>query len=123
MTLMSNFDWDGLVKNDRLMAQILCGTYFALASVVCMNLYIALLSDTFARVYSYAQANAVMQQAKTIIMLEGSLNKFHRSKFGHYMQEKCSPQVIRFVYHILFVSSLNKLYMGWGGYSILTVIQ
>ena len=93
MTLMGSFDYKSLVKKDRLMAQILCGTYFALAGVVCMNLYIALLSDTFARVYSYVQANAVMQQAKTIIMLEESLNKFYRSKFGHYMQEKCSPQV------------------------------
>ena len=93
MTLMGSFDWDGLVAIDRIMAQILCGTYFALAGVVCMNLYIALLSDTFCRVYAYAQANAVMQQAKTIILLENNLSKFHRSIYGHYMQEQCSPQV------------------------------
>ena len=57
MTLMADFDYDGLVKINSVMAQILVGTYFALACVVTMNLYIALLSDTFARVYAHAQVN------------------------------------------------------------------
>eukprot|EP00111_Clytia_hemisphaerica_P008770 TCONS_00025648-protein len=94
MTLMGDFDWEGLIKKDRLMAQILCGTYFALAGVVCMNLYIALLSDTFARVYAQAQANAVMQQAKTVILLEGKLEKEKKLKFGHYLQDECSPEEV-----------------------------
>ena len=93
MTLMGSFDWNGLVAVDRLMAQILCGTYFALAGVVCMNLYIALLSDTFARVYAQAKATAVMQQAKTVITLEGKLSKFYRSKYAHFFLRECSPQV------------------------------
>ena len=94
MSLMGGFNWDGLVIVDRLMAQILCGTYFALCGVICMNLYIGLLSDTFAREYTRAQANATMQQAKIIILLESKMNKLHRSKFGHYMQENCSPLVV-----------------------------
>ena len=102
MTLMGDFDWDGLVAVDRLMAQILCGTYFALAGVVCMNLYIALLSDTFARVYAQAQANAVMQQAQTVILLENKLNREKKLKFGHFMQNNCSPEV-------LFLFFFNKL--------------
>ena len=93
MTLMGDFDMDGLVEIDRLMAQILCGTYFALAGVVCMNLYIALLSDTFARVYAQAQANAVMQQAKTVIQIEGKLGKEKKLKFAHCIQNECSPEV------------------------------
>lgn len=93
MTLMGQYNWEVLVGIDRLMAQILCGTYFALAGVVCMNLYIALLSDTFARVYAQAHANAVMQQAKCIIMLEGKLSKYNKSKSAYYMQTNCSPQV------------------------------
>ncbi|XP_066925009.1 uncharacterized protein [Clytia hemisphaerica] len=94
MTLMDNYDFNGLVAVDRLMAQILCGSYLALAGVVCLNMYIALLSDTFARVYSQAKATAVMQQAKTIIALEGKLNKFHKSKYAHYMLRECSPQEV-----------------------------
>ena len=93
MTLMGDFDFDGLVKVDRLMAQILCGSYFALAGVVCMNLYIALLSDTFARVYAQAQANAVMQLAQFVILLESKLGKEKRLKFAHYIQDECSPEV------------------------------
>ena len=93
MTLMGDFDFDGLVAVDRLMAQVLCGSYLSLAGVVCMNLYIALLSDTFARVYAQAQATAVMQQAKTIISLEGKLNKLLKSKYAHYILQECSPEV------------------------------
>ena len=39
MTLMGNFDFNYLVEVDQLMAQMLCGSYFSLASVVCINLY------------------------------------------------------------------------------------
>lgn len=101
MTLMGGFDWNGLVAVDRLMAQILCGSYFALAGVVCMNLYIALLSDTFARVYGQAKATAVMQQAKTVITLEGKLSKFYRSKYAHFFLRECSPQVCSFFFYLL----------------------
>ena len=93
MTLMGDFDFNYLAEIDRLMAQILCGSYFALAGVVCMNLYIALLSDTFARVYAQAQANAVMQLAQSVILLESKLGKEKRLKVAHYLQDECSPEV------------------------------
>ena len=93
MTLGGTYNWDALVSSDRLIAQILAGSYIALAGVVCMNLYIALLSDTFARIYAEAQANAFMQQAMCIITLEGKLGKLKVSKCAHYMQTECSPQV------------------------------
>ena len=70
MMLMGGFDYNYLVKVDRLMVQILCGSYFALAGVVCVNLYIALLSDTFACIYTQAKANAVMQLARSVRLLE-----------------------------------------------------
>ena len=93
MTLIGDFNWDGLVSVNRLMAQILVGTYFALTGVVCLNLYIALLSDTFSRVYAQAQANAVMQQAQLVLMVEKSLPKKKKIKFGHYMKDECGPLV------------------------------
>ena len=68
MMLMGDFDFNYLVEVERLMAQILCGSYFALACVVCINLYIALLSETFALVYTQAQASAVMQLARSVIL-------------------------------------------------------
>ena len=93
MTLIGDFNWDGLVSVNRLMAQILVGTYFALTGVVCLNLYIALLSDTFSRVYAQAQANAVMQQAQLVLLVEKSLPKKKKIKFGHYMKDECGPLV------------------------------
>jgi len=56
-----------------------------------MNLYIALLSDTFSRVYARALANAVMQQAHIILLIEQSLSKKKKIKFGHYMKNECGP--------------------------------
>ncbi|XP_065055381.1 transient receptor potential cation channel subfamily A member 1-like isoform X4 [Rhopilema esculentum] len=91
MTLIGDFNWDGLVAVNRLMAQMLVGTYFALTGVVCLNLYIALLSDTFSRVYAQAQANAVMQQAQLVLLVEKSLPKKKKVKFGHYMKSECGP--------------------------------
>ena len=93
MTLIGGFDYNYLVKVDRLMVQVLCGSYFALAGVVCVNLYIVLLSDTFARVYTQAQANAVIQLAQSVILLESKLGKKKRLKFAHYLQDECSPEV------------------------------
>ena len=83
------------------MAQLFCGTYFALVSVVCMNLYIALLSDTFARVYMVAQATAVMQQAKTVMMLESHLSEDLRIKFAQHLQDHCSPEEVGTLYFLL----------------------
>ena len=48
MMLMGDFDFNYLVEVERLMAQILCGPYFALAWVVYIIWSIALLSETFA---------------------------------------------------------------------------
>ena len=90
---MGGFDYNYLVKVDRLMVQILWGSYFALAGVVSINLYIVLLSDTFARVYTQAQANAVIQLARSVILLGSKLGKGKRLKVAHYLQDECSPEV------------------------------
>ena len=44
------------------MASLLVTTYLLFTAVIGLNLFIALLSDTFQRVYDNAQANAEMQQ-------------------------------------------------------------
>ncbi|XP_065055117.1 uncharacterized protein LOC135683708 [Rhopilema esculentum] len=91
VTLIADFNFDGLVAVDKLMAQVLVGSYFAIASVVCMNLYIALLSETFARVYQNALANAALLQATTILQVENALSKKRKSRSEKYIQEECSP--------------------------------
>ena len=47
---------------DELMAAIIVLTFLIFTAVIGLNLFIALLSDTFQRVYDNAQANALLQQ-------------------------------------------------------------
>ncbi|KAJ8359462.1 hypothetical protein SKAU_G00159870 [Synaphobranchus kaupii] len=73
LTLVDEYEFDKMVKVDRTMAYLLCGTFLALSALLCVNLMIALLSDTFQRVYDKALANAVMQQASITLLVEESM--------------------------------------------------
>lgn len=48
------------------MAALLVSSYLLFTAVIGLNLFIALLSDTFQRVYDNAQANAEMQQVNKL---------------------------------------------------------
>lgn len=49
ITLVDDYEFDAMVTVDSIMAHLLCGTFLALSAVLCVNLMIALLSDTFQR--------------------------------------------------------------------------
>lgn len=49
---------------DEAMAAILVITFLLFLAVIGLNLFIALLSDTFQRVYDNAQAIAILQQVR-----------------------------------------------------------
>ena len=51
---------------DEVMAAILVTTVLLFLAVVALNLFIALLSDTFQRVYDNAQANSLLEQVSKI---------------------------------------------------------
>lgn len=91
--LTGDFDFNSLTAVDRLTAQLLVGTFIALSGIVMINLFIALMSDTFQRVYDNAKANAVMQQASAILDVEQSLSKKNRDSFRMLIHRKCSPLV------------------------------
>ena len=93
MTLVGSFNWSGLVRVDLQMAQLMVGIYLAITSVVCVNIYIALLSDTFTRIYAQAQANSAILRAQVILSIEGGLSKKAKLKYHHYIQTECSPLV------------------------------
>ena len=93
ITVVGNYPWESLLVIDRTMAQILCGTYLAVSAIVCLNLFIALMSDTFQRVYDNANANAVMQKANTILSLETEMSHRRRDMFMNHIQTKCAPEV------------------------------
>ena len=93
LTVVGNYPWDSLLVVDRLMAQILCGSYLAVSAIVMLNLFIALMSDTFQRVYDNAKANAAMQRASTILNMEENMGDKSREKHKRYIHQKLAPEV------------------------------
>ncbi|XP_067091805.1 transient receptor potential channel pyrexia [Osmerus mordax] len=91
ITLVDEYEFDAMVQVDSIMAHLLCGTFLALSSILCVNLMIALLSDTFQRVYDNALANAVMQQAAIILQVEESMPHLRRFYDNQHIHRHCAP--------------------------------
>ncbi|OCT75011.1 transient receptor potential cation channel subfamily A member 1 isoform X1 [Xenopus laevis] len=91
ITLVDDYGFNDMYNTDAVMAYILCGTFLGISSILCINLLIALLADTFQRVYDNATANAAMQQASTLLQIEEDLSKKQRSKYDRHFQDDCSP--------------------------------
>lgn len=49
ITLVDEYEYAAMVTMDEVMAPLLCGTFLAASSILCVNLLIALLTDTFQR--------------------------------------------------------------------------
>lgn len=96
MTVVDEYNFEGLQAADSVMARFLCATYITFSHVIILNLLIALLSDTFYRVYENARANAVMQRAYTILTLERNLSKKMLRKVFDYIRTNCSPEVLHY---------------------------
>eukprot|EP00105_Crassostrea_gigas_P041955 XP_019926103.1 PREDICTED: transient receptor potential cation channel subfamily V member 1 isoform X2 [Crassostrea gigas] len=91
LTLVDDYDFETMLQIDPIMAKILVGFWLALSAVLCLNLFIALLSDTFQRVYDNAQANAVMQKALMTLSIWESMTSSRRNAFYDYMEISCNP--------------------------------
>ena len=93
MTLIDSFTFADLTSQNKLIAQLICGTYFALISISCLNLYIALLSQTFSRVFSNATAHAYMLQGEALISVEKKMGRSRQTLIQRFLAEQCSPEV------------------------------
>ncbi|XP_069478242.1 transient receptor potential cation channel subfamily A member 1-like [Ambystoma mexicanum] len=91
ITLVDDYGFDAMYQRDHLMAYLLCVSFLAISSILCINLLIALLSDAFQRVYDNATANASMQQASRMLQMEEHLNKSNRDDYRRHIRESCSP--------------------------------
>ncbi len=89
-----DFNLEGIVEADSVMARILVVLYVTAISIVTLNLLIALLTDTFSRVYGNAVANTIMQRATKVVDAESLLTKKRRLKYEEYMRTNCSPEVM-----------------------------
>ncbi|XP_071807122.1 uncharacterized protein [Asterias amurensis] len=94
ITLVDDYEYDEMHKCDTVMAYILVSTFLFLSALLCINLLIALLSDTFQRVYDNANSNAAMQQASIILGIEEGLSKKQLRKFRRHIHEKAGPEVL-----------------------------
>ena len=92
MAIVGDYSFDNIANHDRVMAEILCTSYIFLAGIVCLNLFIAMMSNTFQRVYDNAKANALMQRAVCIVNKENSMSQNQRLKQCEWISENCAPQ-------------------------------
>ena len=93
MAVGDDFNREGIVEADPVMARILIALYVTAMTIVTLNLLIALLSDTFTRVYSNAVANTIMQRAIKVVNAKRFLTKKQRFKYEEHMRTNCSPEV------------------------------
>ncbi|GFO19270.1 transient receptor potential cation channel subfamily v member 1 [Plakobranchus ocellatus] len=91
LTLVDEYDYANMQKIDSVMADLLLAAWFMLSAILCLNLFIALLSDTFQRVYDNAQANSVMQKAINILNTWDGISLKRKDKFLSYIEQCCSP--------------------------------
>ena len=103
MMVVNDHNYEVLETANPVMARLLCGAFIGIAAIVTLNLLIALLSNTFERLYENAVANAVMQRARTILLLQKSLRKKQKRKYYDFIKTKGSPEVI--------VKTLGRLLM------------
>uniref|UniRef100_UPI00398E77B1 transient receptor potential channel pyrexia-like n=1 Tax=Pristiophorus japonicus TaxID=55135 RepID=UPI00398E77B1 len=96
ITLVDDYGFEDMYTKDPVMAYFLCGTFLGVSSILCINLLIALLSDTFQRVYDNANANAAMQQASIILYVEDHLSQKKRNNFQEFIHEFCAPLEVFF---------------------------
>ena len=90
--LVDNYGFDRLENVAPIMARVLCGSFLIIAAIVLMNLYIALLSNTFQRVYDNARATAAMQRARLLQDLESDASDKTVSRYREHIRIRCSPE-------------------------------
>ena len=95
MAVGDEFNYEDMEKEDPVMARILVALYVTAMTIVTLNLLIALLTDTFSRVYSNAVANTIMQRAVKIVEAERTLTKKQKLNYKSYMATNCSPEIIK----------------------------
>ncbi len=94
ITVIGDYGFSDLASKSGRTARLLCGTYIVLSGIVCLNLFIALLSDTFQRVYDNAKANAQMLRAARVLNFEDNFGEKRRERFQRHIERKCSPEVM-----------------------------
>ncbi|XP_071503565.1 uncharacterized protein [Diadema antillarum] len=91
ITLVDEYEFDLMREENAIMAYILLVSFLTISAVLCLNVLIAMLSNTFQRIYDNATAIALIQQAKITLAIEDGLFERTRKKYDKYIREHCSP--------------------------------
>lgn len=94
VTVVGDINFDALLALDKPMARILVSTCCGICGILLLNLFIALMSDTFQRVYDNAHANALMEKAIAIDMRQSVLGRKSLDRFRFYIHGKCAPEEV-----------------------------
>ena len=95
MMIVGDYEWEELEKANVTMARILCGSFILTAAIITLNLLIALVTNTFERNYENAVANAVMQRARTILLLQSRMGNTKRKLYYNFIRSNASTQIIQ----------------------------
>ena len=95
MMIVGEYEWSNLQAANETMARILCGSFILTAAVITLNLLIALVTNTFERHYENAVANAVMQRARTILLLQTRMGDKELKLYYEFIKSNASPQIIQ----------------------------
>ena len=60
ITLVDDYDFNNMILIDPIMSRILCGSFLTFSAILLLNMLIALLSDTFQRVYDNAKGKGII---------------------------------------------------------------
>lgn len=106
MLLVDDYGYDGDMKNmsvahpdgdtTTLKPQIgwtdfLVSYWLIMGAIIILNLFIALMSDTFQRVYDNAVEVALLERATIICSIEQGLPGNRKRHFLRYLQDSCAP--------------------------------
>lgn len=70
MFVVDDYPFDEMHSHDFVMTYLFVGMNFLICAIIFMNLMIALLSDSFQRIYDNAHSVALLQQADSIMGME-----------------------------------------------------
>ena len=92
LTIGGDYDLETLTGTNKILAQITVAIYIIVVGVIFINLYVALLSETFMRVYGDARAMSLVKKAEAMLSLEVKYPQL-KYRMETHLSRYCSPLV------------------------------
>ena len=93
---------------DNVMTNPLIGAYIGFTSLILVNIFIAILTNTVNRVWEKAVAYVVLQRALVIVSQEKAWHQDQHKDHAKYLRDKCCPYIDE-TYHEIITSADDKI--------------